>query len=178
MSRRKNAEASRPPTPRAAKRWGNPGGTARIPLVPGERSPNGTVDPLSRRPTLESYVNRSRVAHGESASAPVIWARCRPVYELAAKDRMSGCRRRGCRGSGPIMGRTDTILNGRHWKVVIKSRRWDPQGDDGRCSCGPHPCQENSSIRICSKHTWLTLPCRSRKLIVFRKIPCSRHSSL
>jgi hypothetical protein len=44
---------------------------------PGERSPNGTVDLLSRLPTLETHVTRSRVAHGERASAPGIWARCR-----------------------------------------------------------------------------------------------------
>jgi hypothetical protein len=27
-----------------------------------------------------------------------------------------------CRGSGPIMGQTDTVVNGRCWKVVIESR--------------------------------------------------------
>ncbi len=32
------------------------------------RSPNGTVDHLSRRPTLENHVNRSSLAHQESAS--------------------------------------------------------------------------------------------------------------
>jgi hypothetical protein len=57
--------------------------------VLGERSPNGTVDYLSHRPTLEHHGNRSRVAHGESGSAPVIWARCRGIR--ISGDRMSGC---------------------------------------------------------------------------------------
>ncbi len=25
-----------------------------------------------------------------------------------------------CRGAGPIMGQTDTILNGRHWEVLTE----------------------------------------------------------
>jgi hypothetical protein len=50
--------------------------------------------PAPARPTLETHGNRSRVAHGARASAPGIWARCRPACELAAKGRRSGCRRR------------------------------------------------------------------------------------
>jgi hypothetical protein len=63
-------------------------------MVPGGRSPNGTVDHRPHRPTLENHVNRSRVAHGERASAQVLWARCRPGYELAAKGRRSDSQRR------------------------------------------------------------------------------------
>ena len=62
--------------------------------VPGGRSPNGAVDHLTRGPTVENHVNRSRLAHGESASALVISARCRPGYEVAATGRMSDTQRR------------------------------------------------------------------------------------
>ncbi len=57
MSSRKNAEASRPPTPRAAKRWRNPGGNARIALVPGGRTPNCAMDCLRRRLPMRKSVS-------------------------------------------------------------------------------------------------------------------------
>ena len=37
--------------------------------------------------------------------------------------RMVAIRKCWCRGSGPIMGQTDTVVNGRCWTVVIESSR-------------------------------------------------------
>jgi len=38
-------------------------------VVPGERTPNGTVDHLSHRPTLENHFDRRRLACQKVASA-------------------------------------------------------------------------------------------------------------
>ncbi len=71
------------------------------------------MDPLSHRPTLENHLNRSRLTHHERASAQVLWARCWPVCELAAKGRMSGCR-----GDGLLMEQWISSSAGRRWRVI------------------------------------------------------------